>query len=590
MRKLQLLCVLLLSVGYLSAQPKYKAYDDTTAFLNGSGVVLTEVQPYQVENLALLGKVWGFLKYYHPYIASGNVNWDYALFRLLPSYLAVTNKDQRNTLLLQWINQLGKPAVCKDCSDAILSKATLLPDLEWINDKQQLNDSLVAVLQYIKQNRHQGRQFYMDLHPGVENPNITNEAAYRQFVYPDAGYRLLTLFRYWNIIQYWFPNRHLIDEDWKETLTLFIPKMIAASNTTEYLVVTQQLIGRVQDTHANIWSRHQELEDWRGNYFAPVTIQFINDMPVVRGIILSEKAQQSNLRPGDIIQTINGKKVSDVIKERLPNLPASNYSTQLRDLAAQLLRSKEPQTTITLLRDKELIQTTIINTIPESRADWFPYDYPYHKDSSFFFIEPGIGYINLGKIKKTQVDSVFKALKGSKGLVIDNRQYPSDFPIYFIAARLLPARVPFTVIPVGQLDYPGAFVTKKPLYAGVKKNKDYYKGKVVILIDQGTQSSGEFHTMAFELAPQATVIGSTTAGADGNVSGLLLPGGIRTMFSGIGILYPDGRETQRIGIVPDVEVKQTVEGIKAGRDELMEKAIEIITGEKKIIQPAKPVL
>lgn len=48
------------------------------------------------------------------------------------------------------------------------------------------------------------------------------------------------------------------------------------------------------------------------------------------------------------------------------------------------------------------------------------------------------------------------------------------------------------------------------------------------------------------------------------------------MISGIGIYYPDGTETQRVGIVTDIEVKPTIDGIKAGRDELLEKAIELI--------------
>jgi C-terminal processing protease CtpA/Prc len=48
------------------------------------------------------------------------------------------------------------------------------------------------------------------------------------------------------------------------------------------------------------------------------------------------------------------------------------------------------------------------------------------------------------------------------------------------------------------------------------------------------------------------------------------------MISGIGVYYPDGRETQRIGIVPDIEVKPTIEGIKNGKDEVLEKAIEFI--------------
>ena len=82
--------------------------------------------------------------------------------------------------------------------------------------------------------------------------------------------------------------------------------------------------------------------------------------------------------------------------------------------------------------------------------------------------------------------------------------------------------------------------------------------------------------MAFQTAPEATVIGSTTAAADGNVSQIVLPGNVRTGISGIGVYYPDGHETQRVGIALDVEVKPTIRGIIEGRDELLEKAIEII--------------
>ena len=79
--------------------------------------------------------------------------------------------------------------------------------------------------------------------------------------------------------------------------------------------------------------------------------------------------------------------------------------------------------------------------------------------------------------------------------------------------------------------------------------------------------------MGLRTAPKATVIGGTTAAADGNVSKIVLPGGIDTMISGIGVYYPDGKETQRIGIIPDIEIKPTIKGIREGRDGLLEKAI-----------------
>lgn len=82
--------------------------------------------------------------------------------------------------------------------------------------------------------------------------------------------------------------------------------------------------------------------------------------------------------------------------------------------------------------------------------------------------------------------------------------------------------------------------------------------------------------MAFRKAPNSIVVGSNSCGADGSVTSFLLPGGMKTCISGVGVYYPDGTETQKIGIVPDVRVVRTIKGIKEGRDELIEKAIEII--------------
>ena len=85
--------------------------------------------------------------------------------------------------------------------------------------------------------------------------------------------------------------------------------------------------------------------------------------------------------------------------------------------------------------------------------------------------------------------------------------------------------------------------------------------------------------MAFKAGDNTTILGSTTAGADGNVSRIFLPGNLKTMISGIGVYYPDGTKTQKIGIIPDIKLTPTIKGIKEGKDELLEKAIEIIQSE-----------
>ena len=111
-------------------------------------------------------------------------------------------------------------------------------------------------------------------------------------------------------------------------------------------------------------------------------------------------------------------------------------------------------------------------------------------------------------------------------------------------------------------------------YAGSKRKEPKFKGKVVLLINEVTQSAGEFYAMGCQRMG-IVLIGSTTAGADGNVSKIYLPG-IKTMISGLGVYYPDGTPTQRVGIIADIKVERTIQGIKEGRDEILERAIEYI--------------
>lgn len=84
--------------------------------------------------------------------------------------------------------------------------------------------------------------------------------------------------------------------------------------------------------------------------------------------------------------------------------------------------------------------------------------------------------------------------------------------------------------------------------------------------------------MALRAASNAIIVGSTTAGADGNLSVIPLPGGYRTTISGIGVFYFDKTPKQRVGIVPNLDVQPTIAGLRAGRDEVLEAAIREILG------------
>src|SRR5678815_1747151 len=159
---------------------------------------------------------------------------------------------------------------------------------------------------------------------------------------------------------------------------------------------------------------------------------------------------------------------------------------------------------------------------------------------------------------------------------MDILNYTSEF--MFVSPRALLSHKPTELWRLTTCDLSNPVPFHWTKLVSLTPQQPHYKGKVVILVDEISQCQAEYTTMAFR-SSGAVVIGSTTAGADGDVSEIPLPGGLRSMISGIGVFYPDKKPTQRIGIVPDIEVKPTIEGIRAGRDELLEEALKVIRGK-----------
>lgn len=548
-----------------------------TAFDNGSGITIGTLTPGRVADLALLGKVWGFLKYYHPKIAVGELNWDYELFRFLPGYLKTANEKQRDELLGAWIESLGELPECKSCLEKSGNEIHLSPDVAWLDDPK-LGESLRKKLRYVLERRNQQeKHYYLSFAENIGNPIFKNEKPYKQFTYPDEGFRLLAVYRYWNIIQYFFPYRDVIGEDWYGVMKEYIPRFLEAKDALSYKLVAREFIGRVHDTHANLWMQDEDLRRHFGALRPAVQIKFIENQAVVTRYYNKTLGEQSGLQIGDVITAIDGVPVEEKVQKMRPLYPASNEPTKLRDIARDLLRGNEPTVKLTVQREGVLLPVMEV-TRYNAQTDGLDLsmDWAYHKpDSCYMLLMPDIGYIYLGNISQQLLPVIFEKFKDTKGIVIDIRNYPSEFVVFSLGRYLMPDATEFVRFTSGSARFPGMFERTPALQVG-EKNSDYYKGKVVILVNETSQSQAEYTAMAFRVAPNATVIGSTTAGADGNVSQFALPGGLNTMISGIGVFYPDGRPTQRIGIVPDIEAKPTIAGIRAGRDELLEKAVEVI--------------
>jgi len=541
-------------------------------FDHGSRIESILLDDSNIQHLKTLGLVWGFLKYYHPNIAKGDYNWDYELFRILPKFQQINNNNERDAILVNWINSLGKfPLNNKSIESS--KEIKMKPDLDWISNAK-FSEELTSLLLNVKNAERTNEHYYITLFD-VGNPSFTNENPYATIKYPDVGYRVLSLYRYWNIIQYYFPYKYLIGEDWKNVLTAFIPKIIAAKNETEYTLTILELIEKVNDTHANVWG-NQVLNTYKGLNYAPIKLDFIENKAVVTYFNDDVLGIETGLQIGDVISKINNIPVDSTVKKNLKYTPASNYSTKLRGIARRtLLRTMDTLLNVEYIRNGKT-NNKIIKVNAANKSKIWKKEFDHLGDTCFKLINPKIAYLSHSALKGKYMHKIWKTIKNTNGIILDCRYTPFHAPLDSVCNYLYPKQTIHAKSTRGSILTPGLF-TFKQSYSSGSENENYYKGKVVILVNENTQSSSEYHVMAYQKAPKAIVLGSTTSAADGQVSPpFYLPGEIMTFITGMGVYYPSGEETQRTGIKIDIEVKPTIIGIKQHRDELIEKAIEII--------------
>ncbi|QES89404.1 S41 family peptidase [Rhizosphaericola mali] len=526
--------------------------------------------------LTNIGMIWGLLKYYHPAITDGKYNWDNELLKILPSILDSTNKKPYTTIY-NWIDQLGEVRIENEKkNDLSKNPLDIQPQYGNLFASNNLPNDLKSKLRIIIDNfEAPPTSYYISLTTN-KNPSFTNEETYPESPYPDLGLRLISLFRYWNMINYFFPYRNLIGSDWNKTLTDYLPLFIHAKDKNEYTLACLRLIGSIHDTHANVYN-NKTLDSIKGVYMSPFKAEFIENKLVVTDYYKDTLGISLNVHIGDVIDEIDGVSVDSLVKKYIDLSPASNHITSLRVLASLngfLLRGQQKKASVVINHKTIYYERIPARLIPGN------FDFMHHQvKEAYKLVHNNIGYINPAKLKGTDLSEIRNFFKDTKGLVFDFRCYPSFFTVYVYAEWLKSQKNEFLRITGPSLNRPGAINFLTGVYNGLDQN-DCYKNKIVFIVNETTQSSAEYQTMALSSRSNSVVIGSTTAGADGDISKIILPGNIYTLISGLGIYYPDGKATQRVGLKRDITITPTITGIKNGQDELLDKAVEIIENDK----------
>ncbi|CAI2766253.1 S41 family peptidase [Flavobacterium collinsii] len=521
----------------------------------------------QTEKLAATCKVWGFLKYYHPTVASGKINWDEKLFEVLPKIEKAQTKEEFSVVIEKWIESLGEvPANTPVAVDPKTDYFNKNLNLEWTQKDKLFSKSLSQKLKFITENRFQGVNYYVNQEGKNVRLQFVNEPEYADFKWTDKNLRLLALFRFWNYIEYFFPYKYVMDQNWDEALMEILPHIDTPASEKEFLLAMREISIKLNDTHAGTTSPDM-IKYLGGEKYIPFTAKFINDKAVIVAIANDSLAKIDDLKIGDIITKVGGSTVAQQLAELSKYMQGSNKAVATYLGGFIMFTGDTDDLEIEFIRDN-VTSTKKIHRYPNEKIKRSP----PKKTAKWEIMADNIGFVRMSKVPKEEVVKMMEELKGTQAIIFDARSRPINTD-FLVSEYLNPERKPILRLLQQDLSYPGRYYFRNDMEECGKSNPDYYKGKVVVLVGSGTHSFGEQTVMSLQTAPNVTIVGTQTSGSDGPNYEFSIINGFESSFTSMGVFYPNKKETQRIGIVPDIKVIPTVLGAQQGKDEVFDRAL-----------------
>ena len=528
------------------------------------------------ENLALLGKVWGFVKHTHYSFITGQLDWDTELLRLVP---LVLDGGDVHSILYEWFVGLGDSGYGGNPprGDSLRQMA----DLSWVS-YDYLGPLAAHLLRFDGihvEDRSRAPIFFGAT--GV--PDFSNQRAHVAMDFGSPGHRLLGLFRLWNVVKYFFPHLDVLDVAWNEMLMDFIPKMLEGTDRHSYELTLAALIHHLHD--AGVYSQRYPffVEDRFGRFIAPVVLISVEN----RLVVYREVVASGYLQRGDVILAVNGRDIDDITSEMKRYFSYPNDEKALAYLSGRMmsaygvgtahaLRSHEREIYIDVLRGTIGVPVRL-NGIPTTIR------FPIAAHESHVLLEGNIGLINPSV--QRDVAYIMESFSDTDGIIIDMRQMVHGDFVSDMLQFLLDEPMPFLNISLPSQTHPGSRFDVL-LEHDVQKNPYafIYERPVVLLMDDKSYGivewGNEWGLLSLRAAPNVTVVGTSSWGAVLWGDALPLPGGISIRFRCTGVYTPAGGQIHRVGLTPDIYVERTIEGLREGRDEIMEAAIRYILGSR----------
>ncbi len=378
---------------------------------------------------------------------------------------------------------------------------------------------------------------------------------------PGRAERLGAVIQSWNIFQHFYPNFDDVQLDWHQELRETLTAVANDSSLVTYVQSVRRMVAKLKDGHGYVGA------PWERQMGVGVALTWVGDEIVVCGLVPSF---QEKLKLGDVILEVDGVSATTLAKEMEQFLPSSTTDRTRLLVSWGLLSGPAPQVEL-LVRGEDGLN----RNVSLARGGTGPLLYEPRPNVLVTELRPGVWYVDMQKLSSQNVSDILGKIKDAKAIILDMRGHAGDGGASELFGHLTDKamdspklQTPIPVLP----DQVGLKFTNS--HGSIQAREPRIKAKIIFLTDARAISQGEFFMDYVEFYKLGEIVGSPTAGTDGAVN-YIAAGGLSIRWTGQKVDKHDGTPLNGVGILPTVLVKRTIEGIRAGKDEVLERAIEI---------------
>lgn len=391
---------------------------------------------------------------------------------------------------------------------------------------------------------------------------LTSNIIYSGIGLQNLSVRLGNIINTFNVFQHFYPYFDVVDVKWEQELGKALKQSFYDKDVNDHLITLEKFTAPLNDGHIAIVGSSN-------NSFRPkIMWEWIENKLVITRVLDKEIA----LQVGDVVTHINGIKAHkyfDEVKSRI----SAGTKGWLNYIAEHISLLGRENTIITVRVKGKIVDLT--RDVNHSRSMHL------FKNNlkDYQMIDDSTTYLNLDIISMNQINELLPTLEKSKSIICDLRGYPNtndELITHFLQSDdTTRAWMQIPLITYPDYERTADFLKYDWTYK-MKAKKPYLGNKnIVFIIDGRAISYAESFLGYIEGYNLATVIGQPSAGTNGDRNQFKLSGGVVVSFTGMKVLKHDRSQHHGVGILPNIYLEKTIKGVKEGRDEFLEKAIEI---------------